>query len=342
MSKVITFGELMIRLQPYNYERFIQASNLEFTFGGGEANVAVSLANYGVDVSYVTKLPDHVIGQCAVNSLRRYGVDTSKIVRGGDRVGIYFNEKGASQRGSLCIYDRAHSAISEAAPEEFNWDEIFKDADWFHFTGITPALGENMVKACLDACRAAKERGITVSCDLNYRGKLWTRAKAREAMTELCKYVDVCISNEEDAKDVFGIEATDTDITGGKLNKEGYKSVAKQLADKFGFKKVAITLRESISASQNNWSAMLYDTQSDEYCFSKVYNLTIVDRIGGGDSFGGGLIYSLLNGYDTQAAVDFAVAASARKHSIEGDYNFVSLSEVQKLAGGDGSGRVQR
>jgi 2-dehydro-3-deoxygluconokinase len=342
MAKVVTFGELMIRLQPYNYERFVQASNLEFTFGGGEANVAVSLANYGMDAVYVTKLPAHAIGQSAVNSLRRYGVDTSKIVRGGDRVGIYFNEKGASQRASVCIYDRAHSAIAEASPSDFDWDKIFEGVDWFHFTGITPALGPNMVEACKQACMAAKERGIKISCDLNYRGKLWTRAQAREAMTELCQYVDVCISNEEDAKDVFGIEAEATDITGGKLNKEGYKSVARQLAEKFHFEKVAITLRESISASDNDWSAMLYDVASDEYCFSKLYHLRIVDRIGGGDSFGGGLIYALLSGKTTQQAVEFAVAASALKHSIEGDYNFVSVAEVEKLAGGDGSGRVQR
>ena len=342
MAKVVTFGELMIRLQPYNYERFIQASNLEFTFGGGEANVAVSLANYGLDAVYVTKLPAHAIGQCAVNSLRRYGVDTSKIVRGGDRVGIYFNEKGASQRASVCIYDRAHSAIAEASPSDFDWDAIFEGVDWFHFTGITPALGPNVVEICKDACKAAKARGVKISCDLNYRGKLWTRDEAREAMTELCQYVDVCISNEEDAKDVFGIEAEATDITGGKLNKEGYKSVARQLAEKFNFEKVAITLRESISASDNDWSGMLYDAASGEYCFSKLYHLRIVDRIGGGDSFGGGLIYSLLAGKTTQQAVEFAVAASALKHSIEGDYNFVSVAEVEKLAGGDGSGRVQR
>ncbi|MBQ7058969.1 MAG: sugar kinase [Firmicutes bacterium] len=342
MAKVVTFGELMIRLQPYNYERFIQASNLEFTFGGGEANVAVSLANYGLDAVYVTKLPAHAIGQCAVNSLRRYGVDTSKIVRGGDRVGIYFNEKGASQRASVCIYDRAHSAIAEASPSDFDWDAIFEGVDWFHFTGITPALGPNVVEICKDACKAAKARGVKISCDLNYRGKLWTRDEAREAMTELCQYVDVCISNEEDAKDVFGIEAEATDITGGKLNKEGYKSVARQLAEKFNFEKVAITLRESISASDNDWSGMLYDAVSGEYCFSKLYHLRIVDRIGGGDSFGGGLIYSLLAGKTTQQAVEFAVAASALKHSIEGDYNFVSVAEVEKLAGGDGSGRVQR
>lgn len=342
MARVVTFGELMVRLQPYHYERFVQTDRLEFTFGGGEANVAVSLANYGVDAAYVTKLPTHVIGQAAVNSLRRYGVDTSMIVRGGERVGIYYNEKGASQRGSICIYDRAHSAIQESQPSDFDWDKIFEGAEWFHFTGITPALGPNLVETCRQACKVAKARGIKISCDLNYRGKLWTRQQAKEAMTDLCQYVDVCISNEEDAKDVFGIEAERTDITAGTLNHEGYKSVVKQLADKFGFEKVAITLRESHSASDNGWSAMLYDVFGDEYCFSKKYDLHIVDRVGGGDSFGGGLIYALLNGKSTQEAVEFAVAASALKHAIEGDYNMVTVAEVEKLAGGDGSGRIQR
>ena len=340
MGKIVTFGELMLRLQPYNYERFVQCDHVEFTFGGGEANVAVSLANYGLDAAFVTKLPAHSIGQAAVNSLRRYGVDTSKIVRGGERVGIYFNEKGASQRGSVCIYDRAHSAIQMASREDFDWDKIFDGAEWFHFTGITPALGANLVEICKDACKAAKARGIKISCDLNYRGKLWTRAEAREAMTDLCQYVDVCISNEEDAKDVFGIEAEATDIYAGELNHEGYKSVAKQLADKFGFEKVAITLRTSISASDNDWAGMLYD--GTDYCFSKSYHLHIVDRVGGGDSFGGGLIYSILKGKTTQEAIEFAVAASALKHSIEGDVYRVSVSEVVKLAGGDASGRVQR
>ena len=334
--KVVTFGELMIRLQPFNYERFVQANNLEFSFGGGEANVAVSLANYGIDAAFVTKLPAHAIGQAAVNSLRRYGVDTSKITRGGDRVGIYFNEKGASQRGSVCIYDRANSAIQLASTADFDWDAIFEGVDWFHFTGITPALGENVVEICREACKAATAHGVKISCDL------WTREQARAAMTDLCQYVDVCISNEEDAKDVFGIEAEATDIYAGEINREGYKSVAKQLADKFGFEKVAITLRESHSAFDNGWSAMLYDVASNEYCFSKKYDLHIIDRVGGGDSFGGGLIYALLNGKSTQDAVEFAVAASALKHSIEGDYNMVTVSEVEKLAGGDGSGRIQR
>lgn len=340
MAKVVTFGEIMLRLAPNGYYRFFQNDQMQATFGGGEANVAVSLANFGLDSVYVTKLPKHTIGQAAIDSLRYFGVDTSKVTRGGDRVGIYFLEKGASQRGSVCIYDRAHSAISEATTVDFNWDEIFNGADWFHFTGITPALGKNVVEICKEALKAAKAKGIKVSCDLNYRGKLWTREEAREAMTELCQYVDVCISNEEDAKDVFGIEAKDTDIYGGKLNYEGYKSVAKQLADKFGFEKVAITLRTSISASDNDWAGMLYD--GENYCFSKSYHLHIVDRVGSGDSFGGGLIYALLSGKSTQEAIEFAVAASALKHSVEGDYNRVSVSEVEKLVGGDGSGRVQR
>ncbi len=339
-KRIVTFGEIMLRLAPEGYLRFFQNDTMQATFGGGEANVAVSLANYGMDASFVTKLPAHAIGQGAVNSLRGLGVDTKDIVRGGDRVGIYFLEKGASQRGSVCIYDRAHSAIQEASREDFDWDKIFDGADWFHFTGITPALGENLVEICLDACKAAKAKGVKISCDLNYRGKLWTRAQAREAMTKLCEYVDVCISNEEDAKDVFGIEAANTDIYGGKLDKEGYKSVAKQLMDTFAFEKVAITLRSSISANDNDWAGMLYD--GENYCFSKEYHLHIVDRVGGGDSFGGGLIYSLLNGKDSQSAIEFAVAASALKHSIEGDYNRVTVSEVEKLAGGDASGRVQR
>lgn len=338
--KVVTFGELMLRLAPNGYHRFFQNDQMQATFGGGEANVAVSLANYGVWSEYVTKLPEHAIGQAAVDSLRYFGVDTTHIVRGGSRVGIYYLEKGASQRGSVCIYDRAHSAIQEADPSEFNWEQILQGADWFHFTGITPALGPNVVEICREACQTAKKLGVKISCDLNYRGKLWTREQAREVMTDLCQYVDVCISNEEDAKDVFGIEAENTDIYGGKLNKEGYKSVARQLADRFGFEKVAITLRTSLSASDNNWAGMLYDGK--EYCFSKEYHLHIVDRVGGGDSFGGGLIYALLSGKNSQETIEFAVAASALKHSVEGDFNRVSVAEVEKLSHGDGSGRVQR
>lgn len=339
-KKVITFGEIMLRLAPEGYYRFVQAESYGATYGGGEANVAVSLANYGFDAKFVTKLPKHEIGQAAVNSLRKYGVDTSYITRGGDRVGIYYLEKGASQRPSKVIYDRANSAIALADKSDFNWDEIFEGADWFHFTGITPALGKNVAEICLEACKAAKAKGIKVSCDLNYRNKLWTKAEAGECMSELCKYVDVCIANEEDAADVFGIKASDTDVTTGKVNHEGYKEVAAKLAEQFGFEKVAITLRTSISASENNWAAMLYT--GGEYYFSKSYNMKIVDRVGGGDSFGGGLIYACLSDFEPQQTIEFAVAASCLKHSIEGDFNQVSVDEVMKLAGGDGSGRVQR
>lgn len=340
MKKVITFGELMLRLAPAGYLRFIQADSFGATYGGGEANVAVSLANYGHDAHFVSKLPEHEIGQAAVNSLRKYGVNTDDIVRGGDRVGIYYLEKGASQRPSKVIYDRKDSAVALARPEEFDWDTILDGAEWFHTTGITPALNDEVAAITLEAMKQCHEKGIKVSCDLNYRNKLWSKEKANKVMSELAKYIDVCIANEEDAKDVFGIEAANTDIHGGQINHEGYKDVAKQLMDTFGFEKVAITLRESISANRNLWSAMLYD--GTDYCFSKKYDLNIVDRVGGGDSFGGGLIHALLSGKNSQEAIEFAVAASALKHSIEGDYNLVSAEEVEKLAQGDGSGRVQR
>lgn len=339
-KKVITFGEIMLRLAPEGYYRFVQADTFGATYGGGEANVAVSLANYGFDARFVTKLPEHEIGQAAINYLRKYGVDTSHIVRGGDRVGIYFLEKGASQRPSKVIYDRAGSSICKASSEEFDWETIFNGAEWFHFTGITPALNDDVAAICLEACKAAKEAGVKISCDLNYRKKLWSKEKACQVMGELCKCVDVCIANEEDASDVFGIKATDTDVYAGEVNHEGYKEVAKQLADKWGFEKVAITLRESISANDNLWSAMLFD--GEDYYFSKKYKMHIVDRVGGGDSFGGGLIAAILNGYDAQTAIEFAVAASCLKHSIEGDFNMVTIEEVSKLAEGDASGRVQR
>lgn len=339
-KRVITFGELMLRLAPEGYYRFVQADKLGATFGGGEANVAVSLANYGFDAAFVSKLPIHEIGQAAVNSLRRYGVDTSLIARGGDRVGIYYLEKGASQRPSKVIYDRAGSAIATADASDFDWEKIFAGADWFHFTGITPALNDDVAAICLEACKAAKKLGVKISCDLNYRNKLWSKEKAGQVMGELCKYVDVCIANEEDAADVFGIKAANTDVTAGEVNHEGYKDVAKQLAERFGFEKVAITLRESLSANDNNWSAMLYDGK--DYYFSKKYKMHIVDRVGGGDSFGGGLIAACLSDYSAQDTIEFAVAASCLKHSIEGDYNMVTMDEVKKLAGGDASGRVQR
>ena len=329
-DKVVTFGELMLRLAPEGYLRFVQADRFGATYGGGEANVAVSLANYGHDAHFVTKLPVHEIGQAAVNSLRKYGVNTEDIVRGGDRVGIYFLEKGASQRPSKVIYDRANSAMALADPADFNWDEILKDVKWFHTTGITPALGDNAAAITLEAVKKCQEKGIPVSIDLNYRNKLWTKAKANEVMSEICKYVNVCIAAEN------------TDITSGALNHEGYIDVAKKLKDQFGFDKVAITLRESINANRNLWSAMLFDGKTETPVFSKKYDLNIVDRVGGGDSFGGGLIHALMSDFDDQKAIEFAVAASALKHSIEGDYNLVSEDEVLKLAGGDGSGRVQR
>lgn len=340
MSKVVTFGEIMLRLTPNGYDRLFQNDQMRATFGGGEANVAVSLANFNVDSVYVTKVPNNSIGLGAVSVLRSFGVDTSKIIYGGNRLGIYFLEKGASQRGSICLYDRGHSAIQEAHPEDFEWETIFDGAEWFHFTGITPALGPNLVEICKQACETAKKKGINISCDLNYRAKLWSREQARVAMERLCNYVDVCIANEEDAKDIFGIEAANTDIHAGKLNKDGYCSVAAQLKNKFNFQKVAITLRSSISASDNDWAGLLYD--GSKFYFSKEYHLHIVDRVGGGDSFGAGLIYSLLKGKSMQESIEFAVAASALKHSIEGDFNRVSVSEVEKLISGHGSGRVER
>ena len=338
--KAVTFGELMLRLEPAGYYRFVQVDTMTSTFGGAEANVAVSLANYGIDSVYVTKLPDHEIGQSAVNSLRRYGVRTDYIVRGGDRIGIYYNERGASQRGSKCIYDRAHSSIAEAVPEDFNWSDILKDCKWFHITGITPALGGNLPDICLEACKTARKMGATVSCDLNYRSKLWTKQQAREVMTKICAYVDVCIANEEDAKDVFGIEAKDNDAAGGRLNKEGYFSVARQLAENIGFKKVAITLRTSVNANNNRWAGLFYDGR--DFFLSREYDMMIVDRLGGGDSFTAGLIYSMMNGKDSQSSLDFAVAASCLKHSIEGDFNMVSVEEVERLVAGNATGRIQR
>lgn len=338
--RVITFGEIMLRLQPDGYKRFLQAEAFDATFGGAEANVAVSLANFGMDAAFCTKLPAHDIGQSAVNSLRKLGVDTSLIVRGGDRVGIYYCEKGASQRPSKVIYDRRFSAISEASSDDFDWEKIFDGAGWFHITGITPALSESLAKITLNAVKIAKQKGVTVSCDLNFRKKLWSKETANKVMTEICKYVDVCVANEEDAKDVFDITAENSDTEGGKLERSDYVSVAKTLAERFGFKAVAITLRESITANDNDWSAMLF-ADGTAY-FSKKYAVRIVDRVGGGDAFGAGLIYALTHAYGAQDAVEFAAAASCLKHSVEGDYNMVSVAEVEALARGNGSGRVQR
>lgn len=341
MKKVVTFGEIMLRLAPIGYERFVQSKEFGAVYGGGEANVAMSLGEYGMNACFVTKLPKHEIGQAAVNELRRYGVNTQYITRGGERVGIYFCEKGASQRPSKVIYDRARSAIAEAKKEDFNWDKIFEGADWFHFTGITPALGDNVAEIAMDAVLAAKKAGVTISVDLNFRKKLWSTEKAGKVMNELVKHCDVVIANEEDAEMVFGIKATGTDITGGVLSHEGYEKVAAELVSRFGLKCAAITLRESINASVNNWGAMLYDGKN--FYTSKKYHISdIVDRVGGGDSFGAGLIYGMLSGFDMQKALEFAVAASCLKHTIEGDANHVSVSEVEALMGGDASGRVQR
>lgn len=340
MAKIITFGEIMLRLAPEGYLRFFQNDTLQGSFGGGEANVAVSLANYGLDAAFVTKLPLNDIGQAAINRLRYFGVDTDKIVRGGSRVGIYYLEKGASQRPSKVIYDRAYSSVSMAEQQDFDWDSLFDGARWFHFTGITPALGGNVAEICLEACRKAKEKGLTISCDLNYRKNLWTTKEAEETMSKLMSFVDLCIGNEEDAEKVFGIKGTDSDVVKGQLNHDGYRVVAKQLADRFGCKHVAITLRTSVTANDNHWAGLLYDGK--EYYFSRSYPIHIVDRVGGGDSFCGGLIYGLFTGLEAPDALEFAVAASCLKHTVEGDFNHVSISEVRALMGGDSSGRVQR
>jgi len=340
MPKIITFGEIMLRLQPENYKRFGQADRFEATYGGGEANVAVSLACFGLDASFVTKLPDNDLGRAAAGSLRKLGVDVSNIAWGGKRLGIYFLEKGASQRPSKVVYDRAGSSIAEAIPADFDWENIFAGADWFHFTGITPAVSDGAAELCRLACVAAKVQGLTVSCDLNYRKNLWSREKAGAVMAGLMPYVDVCVANEEDAGDVFGIKAGSTDVESGTLSREGYEDVAKKLRQRFGFKRVAITLRGSISASDNRWAAMLLD--GDNAYFSREYPIHIVDRVGGGDSFCAGLIYGLLTGKDAAAALEFAVAASCLKHSIEGDFNLATAAEVEALVKGGGSGRVQR
>ena len=340
--KVVTFGEIMMRLNPEGYQMFYQAEKFEASYAGGEANVAVSLANYGVDSSFVTKLPDNPLGECARNAVRHFGVDTKDIVWGGKRLGIYFVEKGASQRPSRVVYDRADSSIATAKREDFDWAKIFNGAEWFHFTGITPALGGELPQICLDALEYCRANNITVSCDLNYRGKLWTKQEAGRVMAELVPYVDVLIANEADAADVFGIVGEGSDVESGKLNKEGYVSVAEQLVERFGVKKVAITLRTSLSAFDNLWAGMLYDAATKNACFSTEYKVHIVDRVGGGDSFGGGLIYALIAGKDTQGAIDFAVAASCLKHSIEHDFNLVKVKDVEALAAGNGTGRVQR
>lgn len=341
--KVVTFGEIMLRLSTPGFSRFVQANQFDAVYGGGEANVAVALSNFGLDSYFVSKLPMHEIGQSAINHLRRFGVKDDFVVRGGNRVGIYFLETGASQRASKVIYDRAGSAVSEMKAAEVDWDAAFAGARWFHWTGITPALGKASQEAIVAACKAAKTAGATISCDLNFRAKLWTTEEAQAVMNPLMEYVDVCIANEEDAERSLGLSAGDTNIETGEIDEAGYVQVAKTLKAKYGFETVAITLRESFSASRNGWSAMLYD---DKDCQtptrSKRYDIQIVDRVGGGDSFASGLIYGLLSEDNTRDALEFAVAASCLKQTIPGDFNLVSPEEATKLAKGSGSGRVER
>ena len=340
--RVLSFGEILLRLAAPGYTKLFQKDSLDSTFCGGEANVAVSLSIFGLESSFLTKLPDNDVGRAAVNSMRYFGVDTSKIIYGDGRMGLYYLEKGASQRPSKVIYDRAYSAIALAKREDFDWDKIFEGIDWFHWTGINPALSDELVDISMDAVKAAKAKGITVSCDLNYRGKLWTSEKAKSVMTTLMPYVDVCIANEEDAEKVLGIKPENNSVEQGKLNKAGYEFVAKEICNKYGCKYVAITLRESYNASVNGWSAMLYSAENERAFYSTRYDIQIVDRVGGGDSFTAGTIYGLITGKDSQDAIEFAAAASCLKHTIEGDYNRTSVADVEALIKNGGSGRVQR
>ena len=341
--KVVTFGEIMLRLSTPGYTRFVQAQQFDVTYGGGEANVAVALANYGLESYFVSKLPKHEIGQSAVNHLRRFGVHDDYIVRDGERVGIYFLETGASQRASKVVYDRAHAAVADITAGEVDWDAVFAGARWFHWTGITPALGEKPRAAVIEACKAARDAGVTVSCDLNFRKKLWTEKEAQATMQPLMEYVDVCIANEEDADKSLGLKAAHSDVDAGELDEGAYVEVAHALKKKYDFRTVAITLRESFSASHNGWSAMLLDDRDCATPYrSKRYDIQIVDRVGGGDSFASGLIYGLLSKDDTRQSLEFAVAASCLKQTIPGDFNLVTVAEVEKLAAGSGSGRVER
>ena len=340
MSKIITLGEIMLRLSPEGQTRFVQADSFDVIYGGGEANVAVSCANYGHDAYFVTKLPAHEIGQSAVNALRRYGVHTDYIVRGGQRIGIYFCETGASVRPGKVIYDRAHSAIAEADAREFDFDAIMSGADWFHWSGITPAISPQAAEITRKACEAAKRQGVTVSVDLNYRKKLWTPQEAQAVMKPLMNYVDICIGNEEDAELCLGFKP-DADVTAGQTDAAGYEAIFRSMAQTFGFKYVISTLRESFSASHNGWKALIFDGQT--FYTSRRYDLLpIIDRVGGGDSFSGGIIHGLLTKSSPAEALEVAVAASALKHTVTGDFNLVSAAEVETLAGGDASGRVQR
>jgi len=343
-KKVVCFGEIMLRLSPPGFQRFVQTHSFDVVYGGGEANVAVSLANLGVPVEYVTRLPKNEIGDACIAYLRQFGVGTQHIVRGGDRIGIYFLEMGSMQRGSKVIYDRTGSSISTIEPGTVDWRRVFEGVAWFHWTGITPAISQGLAAVCLEAARTAKEMGLTVSCDLNYRAKLWKWGRAAgEVMPELVKHADVAIGNEEDAERVFGIKAPGADITAGKVEGGQYGEVARKLVELFpNLKLVAITLRGSVSASHNSWSGLLYDGQT--VFLGSIYQLThIVDRVGGGDAFAAGLIYCLMTcADDLQKSLDFAVAASCLKHSIPGDFNQVSIAEVEQLARGDRSGRVSR
>jgi 2-dehydro-3-deoxygluconokinase len=340
--KVVSFGEIMLRLSPPGFERFLQSPSLVATFGGGEANVAVSLAQFGLDSWYVTRLPRNPIGDAAIRALRAEGVRTDAIARGGGRVGIYFSESGASQRASVVVYDRAHSAVSEMTPGTIDWPGVCTDANWFHITGITPALGANAVACTREALAAARSAGARVSVDLNFRKKLWTEAAAQQVMRPLMSQVDVVIANEEDIQSVLGMSVAGADVVGGHLDVNAYRQVAERITRELGPSIVAITLRESVSASDNGWSAVLWDGRANEFHHSQRYDVRLVDRIGGGDSFAGGLIYGLVTGRLPAASLRFAVAASALKQTIPGDFNRVSVDEVDRLVGGDASGRVQR
>lgn len=343
MAKVVTMGEIMLRLSTPGNEKFIQADEFDVNYGGGEANVAVSLANYGHDVEYVTKVPKNPIGECAVAALRKMNVGTRYIAVGGERLGIYYLETGAAMRASNVVYDRAHSSIATAKAEDFDFDAVFEGVDWFHFTGITPAISDEAAELTEVALKCAKKHGVKVSCDLNFRKKLWSSEKAQKIMTNLMKYVDVCIGNEEDAEKVLGFKPGKTDVTSGELELAGYKDIFEQMVSKFNFEYVISSLRVSHSASDNGWSACIYSRDTKEFYHSKEYRICpIVDRVGGGDSFAGGVICGMLDGKDFKAALEFGVAASALKHTIPGDFNLVSRSDVENLVGGDGSGRVQR
>jgi 2-dehydro-3-deoxygluconokinase len=342
MAKTVCFGEIMLRLSPPGFERLLQSPALRASFGGGEANVAVSLAQFGHDSHYVTRLPSNPIGDAALKALRAEGVAVDHVQRGGDRLGIYFAETGASQRASTVVYDRGHSAISEMTPGTVPWRDVFAGAAWFHCTGITPALGDAAAACTREALEAARQAGVTVSIDLNFRSKLWSSAEAQRVMRPLVTCADVVIANEEDLQSVLGIPVAHADVSGGVLDVDGYRVAAARVAAEFGVKQVAVTLRESVSASDNGWSAVLFDAATTTFLQSQRYSVRVVDRIGGGDSFAAGLIHGFVSGRDLEATLKFAVAASALKQTIPGDFNQVSVAEVERLVAGDASGRVRR